>query len=62
MRLRSRSHKHKALIWGLMALAGAVILLVSLPTWVLLALVGACLIGGAYLGYRSEIKGGGLGK
>ncbi|HHX29144.1 MAG: hypothetical protein ACOX5Q_02680 [Bacillota bacterium] len=55
MRLRSRAAKHKVYFWALMGASGAVILLLSLPSWVILALVGAGLIAGAVYGFRSGL-------
>jgi hypothetical protein len=42
-------------IWILMGLAGVVILILSLPSWVLLAIVGTGLMLGAWLGYKSGL-------
>ncbi len=55
LRLRSRAAKHKVYFWALMGASGAVILLLSLPSWVILALVGAGLIAGAVYGFRSGL-------
>ncbi|HHY44117.1 MAG TPA: hypothetical protein GX512_00190 [Firmicutes bacterium] len=55
MRFRSGSSKKRLYIWALMGIAGAVILLISLPSWVILALVGAGLIAGAFYGYKSGL-------
>ena len=42
-------------IWILMGLAGVVILILSLPSWVLLAIVGTGLMLGAWLGCKSGL-------
>ncbi|MGI6663734.1 MAG: hypothetical protein ACOX4B_09885 [Bacillota bacterium] len=55
MRFRSGPSKNKLYLWALMGAAGAVILLISLPSWVILALLGAGLIAGAFYGYKSGL-------
>ncbi|MGI6632238.1 MAG: hypothetical protein ACOX5M_04235 [Bacillota bacterium] len=55
MRLRSRAARERMPIWILMGLAGVVILILSLPSWVLLAIVGTGLMLGAWLGCKSGL-------
>ncbi|HHY76559.1 MAG TPA: hypothetical protein GX500_07305 [Firmicutes bacterium] len=51
----SGSSRKRVYLWALMGIAGLIILLVSLPPWVILALLGLALIAGAYYGYKSGL-------
>jgi hypothetical protein len=54
MRLKSRA-KNRVYLWALLGASGVLILILSLPSWVILALLGAGLVVGAVFGYRSGL-------
>lgn len=55
MRMRSKGLSQRALISLAMAVAGGIILIVSLPSWVLLSMLGAGMLAGAYLIYKNGL-------
>ncbi len=52
MRMRSQRLPQRILVPLAMAVAGGLIIIVSLPSWVLLSMLGAGLLAGAYLLYK----------
>jgi len=55
VRMRSKGLSQRALISLAMAVAGGIILIVSLPSWVLLSMLGAGMLAGAYLIYKNGL-------
>ncbi len=51
--MKARKVSQRTMISAALGVAGAVILVVALPSWLLFSLLGVGLVAGAYLTYKS---------
>ncbi|MGE5578818.1 MAG: hypothetical protein ACM3WU_02140 [Bacillota bacterium] len=53
--MKSQRLSQRVLISAAMAVAGGIIVIVSLPSWMLLSMLGAGMLAGAYLIYKNGL-------